>query len=217
MAHYTGSGEKVYEQVHWGYKANRKVQTKIPGLSKNHPVVEMGLLTELHIDPFEGVNIPLVSVEGMNDEGAEKPDMEFLGQIAVDSKDYMNNNLVFDPKHKYQRLYNVLSPSSKRDAKRYLWRKGVRTYSPYELAKMVGGHHAERNDYPNVRVQPLGRLYYATYYTLKEDENGKPSPSKYIHRMGEEGGIEPILAVSNQGDLFILGGTYTCEIGGITR
>jgi hypothetical protein len=56
-----------------------------------------------------------------------------------------------------------------------------------------------------------------TYYTLKEDDAGKPSPSKYIHRMGEEGGIEPILAVSQQGDLLILGGTYTCEIGGITR
>jgi hypothetical protein len=217
MARYTGNGDEIYEKVHWGYKANRKVQAKIPGLSKKHPIIEMGLLTELHIDPFDGVDVPMVSVDEMTDEAAEKPDMEFLGEIAVDQKDYMNNSLVFDPKHRNQRLYNVLSPSSKRDAKRFLWRKGVRTYSLHDLAKMVGGPHADRNDYANVRVQPLGRLYYVTYYTLKEDENGEPSPSKYIHRMGEEGGIEPILAVSNQGDLFIAGGTYTCEIGGITR
>lgn len=217
MAKYPNDSAATYQKVHWGYRANRHVSVDIPGLSKKHPLVEMGLLTELHFDPFDGVKVPKVSVAGLTSEAAEKPDMKYLGVIAIDPQDYNNNHLAFDKKHKYQRLYNVLSESSKRDVRKHLWRKGVRTHSLYALAKMVGGRHAEKNDYPKVPVQALGRLYYVTYYTLKEDEKGQPSPSKYIHRMGEEHGIEPILAVSKAGDLYIVGGTYTCEVGGITR
>jgi hypothetical protein len=35
--------------------------------------------------------------------------------------------------------------------------------------------------------------------------------------MGEEGGIEPVLAVSADGNLWIAGGSYTCPTEGIAR
>ncbi len=217
MAKYTENGAEVYRKVHWGYKANRSVPVEVPGLSKDHPVIEMGLLTELHIDPLPGVKVPRVRVRGMTDEAAEKPDMEYLGEIAISPDDYNNNHLVFDPRHPRHRLYLVLSPSSRRDAREHLWKPGAPTCTLFDLAGDVGGHHADKNDYPDVQVQPLGLLYYVTYYTLKEEENGEPSPAKYIHRMGEEHGVEPVLAVDKDGNLYIAGGTYTCEVAGITR
>lgn len=208
----------IYRRWHWGNAATRKEKVRIPGLSASHPVVECGLLTEIHIDPVrKGLPLPLVSVAKMTSEAAEKPSFAQLAEIAIDPIDYSNNHLVFDAKHPHHRLYPVLSASSRADAARALWSPRGKTSTPYALAKQVGGHHASKNDYPDIPVQPLGYIYYVTYYTLKEDENGKPSPGKYIHRMGEEGGVEPILAVSQKGNFFICGGTYTCPSPGITK
>jgi len=213
------NADDSYRKWHWGKTATHRKRVPIPGLSATHPVTECGLLTEIHIDPFrKDLPIPQVSVAKMTDEAAEKPThLKYLSKIAIDPVDYNNNHLVFDPKHPSQRLYPVLSATSRKDAAKSLWRPRAKTYTPFQLAKEVGGRHARRNDYPNVRVQPLGLIYYVTYYTLKEDEKGKPSPSKYIHRMGEEGGIEPVLAVSKAGNFFICGGTYTCPNPGITK
>ena len=213
------SPREIYRKWHWGKNPTYRAKVPIPGLSENHPVNECGLLTEIHIDPFRNdLPLPSVIIADMTNEAAEKPThISRLTEIAIDPVDYNNNHLVFDIRHPDQRLYPVLSKSSMQDAARALWKKGERTYTPYQLAREVGGRHAQQNDYPRVRVQPLGIIYYVTYYTWKEDEKGKPSPSKYIHRMGEEGGIEPILAVSKSGHLFICGGTYTCPWGGVTQ
>ncbi len=208
----------IYRRWHWGNPATRRQKVQIPGLAATHPVVECGLLTEIHIDPMQtDLPLPQVSVAGMTSEAAEKPSFKYLTEIAIDPSDYNNNHLVFDPLHPYHRLHPVLSASSRRDAARALWNPKGKTFSLYELACQAGGHHADKNDYAKVRVQPLGHIYYVTYYTLKEDEKGKPSPGKYIHRMGEEGGVEPILAVSEKGEFFICGGTYTCPSPGITK
>ena len=207
---------KRYEDWHWGNKPRELMDVRVPGLAKTHPVVQLGLLTELHFDALSGLRLPKVSVSKLTSEAAEKPSFPQLSAIAIAPKDYMNNHLIFDAAHPKQRLYAVLSPAVRKDTKK-LWSDKWETETLYGLASLAGGHHADDDDYPKMAVQPLGFLYYATYYTLKEDENGKPSPSKYIHRMGEEGGKEPVLAVSKAGDLYIAGGTYTCPNAGITR
>jgi len=164
-----------------------------------------------------GVRLPKIRTNSMDSAAAMmgyEPDE--LSVIEVDTDDLNNNHLSWDPAHPSQRLYLHLSPSSRRDARK-LWKKGDPTFSLHECAQMAGGRHAKRNDYPDVRVQPLGILYFTSYYTLKEDESGRPSPSIYIHRMGEEGGIEPVLAVSSDGNLWICGGSYTVPVDGITK
>lgn len=211
---------KAYKSRHWGNPATYSKEVHVPGRDNDHHLTEMGLLTELHFDPLpgKGSKLPVVTVESLTDEAAEKPlHLGTLTVVQIDQKDYNDNHLSFDFDHPSHRLYLHLSPSTMRDVAKYLWTPGQRTTTLFELAKQVGGRHAKQNDYPNIPVQPLGTLYYVTYYTLKEEEGGQPSPSKYIHRMGEEGGVEPILAVSEDGNLWIAGGSYTCPPGGITN
>jgi len=207
----------AYKSHHWGYASTHSKDVDLPGLPKDYPLTEMGLLTHLHIDAMPGVRLPKIRTNSMDSAAAMmgyEPDE--LSVIEVDTDDLNNNHLSWDPAHPSQRLYLHLSPSSRRDARK-LWKKGDPTFSLHECAQMAGGRHAKRNDYPDVRVQPLGILYFTSYYTLKEDESGRPSPSIYIHRMGEEGGIEPVLAVSSDGNLWICGGSYTVPVGGITK
>jgi hypothetical protein len=207
----------AYKSHHWGYASTHSKDVDLPGLPKDYPLTEMGLLTHLHIDAMPGVRLPKIRTNSMDSAAAMmgyEPDE--LSVIEVDTDDLNNNHLSWDPAHPSQRLYLHLSPSSRRDARK-LWKKGDPTFSLHECAQMAGGRHAKRNDYPDVRVQPLGILYFTSYYTLKEDESGRPSPSIYIHRMGEEGGIEPVLAVSSDGNLWICGGSYTVPVDGITK
>ncbi len=209
------TAHEKYRKWHWGHAVKEVKDLDEPHLPEDIRLVETGVLTELHLDPVEGLDIPLVEMASMAAEAARmghEPDE--LGVIAVDEKDYKNNHLSFDIDHPSQRLYINLSPSSRRDAAKHLWRKGEPSYSLFDLAKAVGGRHAQRDDYPDVDVQPIGKLYFVTYYTHKK---GDDPPSKYIHRMGEEGGIEPVLAVSKDGHLFIAGGSYTCPNPGITH
>jgi len=210
--------EDAYRTHHWGYAATHQKPVDLPGLPEDYPLTEMGLLTHLHVDPVPGVRLPQIRTNTMDDAAAMmgyEPDR--LGVIEVDQADLNNNHVSWDPAHPAQRLYLHLSPSSQCDARK-LWRKGDPTFTLHEAAKLAGGIHAKRDDYPKgVRVQPLGILYFTSYYTLKEDDNNEPSPSVYIHRMGEEGGIEPVLAVSSDGNLWICGGSYTVPEGGITQ
>ena len=187
-------------------------------MDKDHPLTEMGLLTHLHIDALPGVNLPKIRVNSM-DKAAARMGYEpaELSVIEVDEDDVNNNHVSWDPDHPHQRLYLHLSPGSRKDVRK-LWRPGAPTFTLHELAKAAGGRHAKTDDYPRgVKVQPLGLLYFTSYFTLKEDDEGNPSPSIYIHRMGEEGGIEPVLAVSSDGNLWICGGSYTVPEGGITQ
>lgn len=209
--------ERAYRTHHWGYESTGKKHHAVPGLPRDYPLTEMGLLTHLHLDALPGVRLPKIRTNTM-DKAAAMMGYEpaQLSVIEVDDTDLQNNHVSWDPAHPSQRLYLNLSRSSRRDAKG-LWKPGAPTFSLFDLAKQAGGRHGKRDDYPNVRVQPLGVLYFVSYFTLKEDEGDEPSPSIYIHRMGEEGGVEPILAVDRQGHLWIAGGSYTVPVGGITQ
>ena len=219
MARATDDGFERYKKWHWGNPAREVKDIDEPHLGDDVRLIEAGLLTELACrSESRALRFRWCLWTSMTKEAARMGnEPQDLGVIAVDPSDYNENHLGFDMDHPHERLYIHLSPSSRKDAARYLWRKGEPSYSLYELAGAVGGHHADKDDYPDVRVQPVGVLFYVTYYTLKEEEGDTPSPSKYIHRMGEEGGVEPILAVSQDGRLWIAGGTYSCPYPGITQ
>lgn len=203
---------KQYRDWHWGHAPTHVKQVKIPGLSATAPVVECGLLTELHIDPRDDLPLPQERADAM-DEAAhfEGNEPDVFSVLRIKERDYNRNHLIFDPAHPHQRLYTVLSPSTQRDAAK-LWQPGRRTTTLAALARKAGGHH--QGGYPRIPVQELGTLYFASYFTHKK---GDDPASKYIHRMGEEGGIEPILAVAEDGTLWIAGGSYTCPVDGITN
>lgn len=207
----------AYRRWHWGSPATHIKDVRLPGVPDATPLVEIGLLLDLHFDPlFPLPAVPRVAVRSL-DKAAHRTgsEPEDLAVISVAESDWPNNHIAFDLDHPKERLYLVLSPSSRADARRALWRKGASTLPLAELARAAGGHHAA-DDYPSVRVQPLGPLFFVTYYTNKA-KAGVDDRARYIHRMGEEGGIEPVLAVSADGNLWIAGGSYTCPTEGIAR
>lgn len=178
---------KVYKSWHWGEPATRIVEAD-PDFPPH--LVEIGLLLELHFVPFPG----------------RKPVI-----LAVEDGDVNNNHVAFDADHRCQRIYLQLSRSSKRSAQDLWDRNGV-TYPLASVAKSVGSKHA-KGGYLSVEVQPLGKLTNLVYYTHKRGDG----PSGYIHEMGEEGGVAPVLCLSKDGRLWLAGGSYTCPNPGITN
>lgn len=178
---------KVYKRWHWGEPATHIVEAD-PDLPPH--LVEIGLLMELHFVVLPG----------------RKPVI-----LAVEDGDINNNHVAFDADHKNQRIYLQLSESSKKSAKQLWDRNGV-TYPLASVAKAVGSKHA-KGGYPVIEVQPLGKLTNIVYYTHKRGDG----PSGYIHEMGEEGGVPPVLCLSHDGRLWLAGGSYTCPSPGITN
>ena len=177
----------IYKKWHWGEPATRIVEA-----DPDYPphLVEIGLLMELHFVPFPGRKALV---------------------LAVEDGDMNNNHVAFDASHRNQRIYLQLSSSSKRSA-RELWDRNGVTYPLATVAKSVGSKHA-KGGYPDVAVQPLGKLTDVVYYTHKKGDG----PSGYIHAMGEEGGVSPVLCLSHDGRLWFAGGSYTCPNPGITN
>jgi len=179
--------KKEYEKFHWGCLPTRVIHPADKLLPEN--LIEIGLLLELRIKTLDGKKVSL----------------------EISSDDYNNNHVAYDADHKYQRIYLVLSAETKRDTRK-LWIDSNPTYKLSEVAKEVGSKHGT-GDYRNIQVQVLGYLRNTVYYTEKKGD-GK---SGYIHRMGEEGGVEPVLCLSKDGDLWYAGGSYTCPAPGITN
>ena len=127
--------------------------------------------------------------------------------------DSNKTHLVFDPEHTNDRLY-IVSTCSKAKAtiKKDLYEK-----SPYQdvdladISYFVGGRHAAE-DYPEIEARVVGVLTSIVYACEKKGDGY----SFYVHQLGEESGIQPILAVSADGRLWIVGGNYTAPLQGIT-
>ena len=202
MPRFTGSPSAIYKKWHWGLPHGKVIPVKDRYLG-GRSVIEIGRLFELHIVPL--------------DRDSE------VSVLAVDPEYVNKSHVVFDPKHPSQRIWFVLPPEAMADA-RELWANlNVDTLPLASVAQAVGSVHGA-GGYPNVLVKPLGWLQDLVYQTHKKGDdaeltNGKVIGigSNYIHRMGEEGGVEPILAVSADGRLWLAGGSYTCPVPGITR
>jgi len=123
------------------------------------------------------------------------------------------SHLAFDPSHESERLYILLHPKVQEAVKEKYWKDSP--YTPTDLntvARMAGGLHGKKADYRSNPVKPIGVMTGVVYGTEKKGDGY----SYYIHRMGEESGVRPVLATDNRGRLWIAGGNYTSPTPGIT-
>jgi len=127
-------------------------------------------------------------------------------------------HLSFDPQHahlgflpdKSERLIILTAPSDRRDL-RALAREIDTAWEPLpEVAAEIGGRQA-RFPSADVAVKCIGQFTRVVYRTDKEGDG----VSDYVHRMGEEGGIEPMLCVDANGYLYAAGGSYRVPDRGI--
>ena len=109
-----------------------------------------------------------------------------------------------------ERLYNVLTQKCKKEMKKLI-RPDKEWVSLTNAADQIGGRQAEFS-YPDIPVQVLGEAAHVVYHTDKVDDG----PSDYIHVLGEETGVRPLLCVDKQGRLWYAGGNYSVPDEGIT-
>ena len=180
--------------------------------------------------------IPITSVKDISDEDYGAPDDLLIEAgrlvevhfrqpnkrkdtvVRLNRKEANGSHLVFSPDHPHQRLSIISHPEfARRMHKRFRQNSQYEGGSRYaelslrEVAKQIGGRHGTP-DYPNLAVVPLGILTHVVYATEKKGDGF----SFYIHKMGEESGVKPALAIDDRGRLWIAGGNYTSPTPGIT-
>jgi hypothetical protein len=185
--------KKKYADWHWGMEPTIEVNWDDKDLPEY--LVECGRLIELHVRPIEG-----------NPKRKDKV-------IKFKKSDANASHVAFDPQHKSQRLYLLLNDGARKKMKKLWDSSEYDDHTPFEIAKYVGGRHAKKNDYPKrVKVRPLGILTNVVYATEKKGDGY----SYYIHKMGEESGIQPAVGIDKKGRAWVLGGNYTSPVPGIT-
>lgn len=187
-------GRKAYKDKHWGYGPVVEVEIDDPTLPSR--LVEWGRLVEIHFRPI-------------NNNPKRKDKI-----IRLNRTESNNSHLAYDLDHPHQRLYAVLDSKVEKRMKKAHWDKS--DYARMGLSKAshhVGGRHAA-DDYPSLKVRPVGTVTAVVYATLK---GGDEPLSFYIHKMGEENGLQPALCVDKKGRLWFAGGDYYGPDGGITN
>ena len=192
-----------FKRWHWGINPTHKINVS----DSRYPerMIEIGRLMELRLERPE-------------DQKKSNPNDKI--NLEIDEEQINENYVVFDHDHNKDRIYFLLNENVLSDLKNLYEELDDDPIYLNELADLVGGHHGEKrdeNDYPDVLVKPIGYLTDLGYYTHKKgDDDG--IGSAYIHKMGEEkNGVEPILALSSDGHLWLAGGSYTCPYAGITN
>jgi hypothetical protein len=190
-------GAKGYEEWHWGIPYKQKVEWNDPDLPDGD-LIECGRLCELHI----------------REPGQRKDTI-----IKLARKEANGSHLCFDPSHPNQRLYILSHPEFREKMKKkyrqnsqYVGGTKYREMPLVDLAERVGGHHAD-GDYPDLEAAPLGVLTHVVYATEKKGDGF----SFYIHKMGEETGLRPCLAIDARGRMWVVGGAYKSPTPGITN
>lgn len=178
-----------YRKWHWGEPAH--VVYAWPDADYPEHMIEIGRLCELHFS-----------------RTGKEADIE---KLAL-AEPYVNQSfVVFDPAHKYQRIYYATPEPVRREVRRAFWNPRGQTWNLRDLAVAVGGKHGTR-DYPAIRVQVVGALFDVVYLTKKKGDG----LSQYIHRHGEVTHVQPALAVDADGRFWLAGSNYTCPTPGIT-
>jgi len=190
------SAERAYREWHWNVPHKSVIEWEDDDLPETD-VVECGRLVELHF----------------REPGARKDTV-----IKLSRKEANGSHLCFDPSHPNERLYILLHPEfCEKLRKKYRQVAGYESGTKYremplsDLARAVGGRHATP-DYPNVKASPIGILTHLVYATEKKGDGY----SFYIHKMGEESGVRPCLAVDAKGRVWIAGGNYRSPTAGIS-
>jgi len=195
MARTATNPHERYRQAHWGVAPDREYE--VHDLDLPAHLVEMGKLRGVEVRVGASQRSSAFSIDFQQADGDHDPILAFSPKVD-------------------QKLYIVMQHD--RDmldwSRTHLWQRdgAVPTYDLNEIQDMIGGRQ-KRYPLPRLRVQAIGRLAAVIYATEKRGDG----PSKYRHKMGEDGGIEPMLCVSEDGRLWIAGGTYTVPNPGITR
>jgi len=186
----------VYKRWHWGIAHDEVIQFDDPDLPKG-ALIEIGRLWELHVKMPNG-----------------SPKVIEIGHAHKNAC-----FVAFDPAHKDQRMYLLLSPAVRKQAKATLWdgnRQPVKSLPAF--ARSIHGTKARHatGGYPNVKVKLVGALTDIVYRTHKKGDDDGMRGSSYIHALGEETKLLPALAVDAKGRLWIASGNYECPTPGIT-
>jgi len=149
------------------------------------------------------------------------PEQEAPVEIKID-RPYVNRSHVgIDvslPRNRTP-LYIATPPEVRQQAVRMLFNpRAACTF--HEAAQTAGGRHADDCLQPwwpvgsrRMIVTPIGVCATVTYHTHKRGDDPK---SNYIHQLGEETGIRPLLCVDGEGFFWLAGGNYTNPNAGIT-
>lgn len=190
-----------FRRMHWGIPATHILHIDDDRFPDNSN--EIGRLMELRI------------LRPSEDEDGNEEDEEIAIEIDPDSVN--DCHVIYDLDHPKDRLYLWLNKTSLQDLKKIYNDLEDNPEKLNSMAKDVGGHHSRKSDYPKIKAKPLGYLKEIIYYAHKKGHDDGVG-SGYVHEMGEEkGGIQPLVAISEDGFLWILGGTYTCPYAGITN
>ena len=181
-------GAHEYKMSHWGVAPDVVYEVDQPHLPRNEPVIEMGKLRELWVQPEHG-----------------RP-----YQLTFDD----NYTMLGFTRDKVQRLYIILSDEDREGVRKILVadnkRKKLEWFGLPDVHAYVGGRQA-RYPIDDITVTCLGTLTDVVYLTEKRGDD----VSEYKHEMGEEGGISPMLCADKDGYLFIAGGSYSVPNRGI--
>lgn len=194
MARPASDPHERYRQAHWGIPSNREYEVHDPDLPQRG-LVEMGKLRGLEVR------------EGLNKRGRKF-------QVDFPPVDGDHDPMLVFSSNRDEKLYIIVQhdPALLARCRALFVHADVPFYDLNETQTIVRGRQA-RYPLPSIPVQIVGRLAAVIYATEKKGDR----PSSYRHKMGEEGGDEPLLCVSADGRLWISGGTYTVPNAGITR
>ena len=188
-----GTFPEMYKKWHWGKAHTGVIELKDKDYPEN--LVECGRLVEFtYRDPRQ------------NPKHKDK-------MYKLNSKDSNVTHLVFDPKHPNERLYiGCTNPSVKSKIAKDLYAKNDYVDVPLsDMSYFAPGRHSA-DDYPSVEAKVLGVLTSIVYACEKIGDGY----SFYVHQMGEESGLQPLIAVDKEGRLWVVGGNYSVPIQGIT-
>lgn len=191
-----------YKKWHWGLPAKGVKEFNDKRLPEH--LIEIGRFMEIHMKPF----------------GRRKKEV-----VSFPENDAKNSHLAFDPEHKGQRMYMLMTPKQKARMRKYWKDTNVQPVPLASLAKKANaGLHSRLGGYPNVLVKPIGSATDVVYKTHKNGDDASLKGGRivgpgslYIHKLGEDGGVPPVIAVDEDGQLWYAGGSYTCPTPGITQ
>ncbi len=183
-----------YTTSHWGIEPTKVYEADIPGEPDDAEMTEMGKLIELWVRPRKRDRADALKINFPVNAGC---------------------HLAFTPDDR-ERLYCVLPPKWRKIVRDRLIQPGYDWYTLSDIAAAAGGRQSGF-DLPDRDAQVLGYLTNVVYATWKKGDDDDQEGCEYIHRMGEEGGMEPYLAVDGDGHLWICGGTYSVPDDGITH
>lgn len=191
-------GADQFNDWHWGLQPLRVVDWNDPDMPAM--LIECGRLVRLHVRAPRG-------------NARRHPRQHRDAMIEFSARVSANSHLAYDPEHPYERLYLLVDSAALSTLRDRFWKDN--TFKPMnlnQLAQLAGGRHSTMADYPHIQVKPIGILTAVVYQTTKKGDG----LSYYIHKVGEISAIHPILAVDEQGRLWLAGGNTTSPPPGVT-